>query len=510
MAQQKYTVNLLDTVYPLLSNLQTRTVIGTVVGQAPAATERPSVAYMHNVMPTRYGMQAVGYLQVSGSAYTPSLPSTYLTDIITAFSREGDRMYLGFSAGGNILKLTPTGGTAWTNQGALPGVAAFAPVFDYTKVTAAVVNGQSYFFYAGFGMFEHSTTSSAFFGVAVPALTTADVLGIVASSGYLIAYTADSIAWSSTIDPTDFAPSKVTGAGGGRVAGTDGDILFVTANSLGILVYTENNVIAGTYTGNALYPFKFREVDNSKGGVDKDLVAYEANSSNQFVYSKAGLQSVTSQKADMFLPEVTDFLAGKIFEDFNNTTNELEITTLLAAEKLKKRIKYIASRYIVISYGLPSTKFTHALVVDTALNKVGKLKISHIDVFEYVGTQVDAAQESMAFLDDTGVVLALSFTSIAARSGTLIMGKLQATLSRFLGLMEVEVENIPDGAALQVLSSASLDGKNFTNVLGTIATNDPDVRKYNFRSSAKTHNIIVIGEFDLVTLLVAYRIEGKR
>jgi hypothetical protein len=92
----------------------------------------------------------------------------------------------------------------------------------------------------------------------------------------------------------------------------------------------------------------------------------------------------------------------------------------------------------------------------------------------------------------------------------IVMGKLQATLTRLLGLMGVEVENVNTGASLELLSSASFDGKNFTNVAGTLKDTASNVREYAFRSSALTHNIILIGQFNLVNLQVTYRIEGRR
>lgn len=508
MAQQIYPMNMQDTIFPLLSEQQTRTIMGASIGQAPADAVRPGVAYMHNVMPTRYGMNSVGYTQITPGVANPALPDTFLTDVRVAFSTDRIRIYMGLTVGGDLLRLSPGEGYAWTgiNTNFFNPPSPFNPEF----LTVATVNGVSYIFYGGYGLYEYTFSSNIVLGVAVPALTVADVLGIVSSSGYLIAYTKDAIAWSSTIDPTDFTPSQVTGAGGGSIAEADGDILFVTSNSLGILVYTFNNVVAGTYTGNALYPFKFREVDDSKGGLSLNTTAYQANSVNQFVYCKAGLMTVSSKKAEVLLPEITDFLSGNKFEDFDEVTKLLVQTTIPEDEQMVKQIRYIASRYLVISYGLISTGLTHALVIDTSMNKLGKLKIDHVDVFDYVGELEDAAKESMTFLKDTGEVVAVNFSSVAVSTGVLIMGKLQATLTRLAGLMGVEVDNVRTGATLDLLSSASLDGKNFTNVTGTLKDSASNVREYAFRSSALTHNIIMIGQFNLVNLQVSYRIEGKK
>lgn len=503
MAQQKYSLDMQDTVYPLLSTQQTRTIIGGAIGQSPSATTKPGVAYMHNVMPTRYGMNSVGYREIL-PAFPDPTGQILFEDVRVIFGDQGTRYYVAFTNLAQLFRVNDTG-DAW--------IAMQSNIFGNTSgndITTAVVNGVTYVGNSNIAIYAYNEVLGRFLAITASGLDMSQVLGVVASSGYLIAYTKDALAWSSTIDPTDFAPSQITGAGGGKVAGTDGDILFATSNSLGILIYTFNNVIAGTYTGNPLYPFKFREVDGSKGGLTLDTVAYEANATNQFVYSKAGLQSVSSQKAENLLPEITDFLSGRVFEDFNEATKLIATTYLTVSEQLVKKVKYVASRYLIISYGLPTTGFTHALVIDTAMNKVGKLRADHVDVFEYVGDQASVTEESIALVQANGVTSVVDFSTLAASTGVLVMGKLQATLSRHLGLMGVQVENVLTGAALEVLSSSSLDGKNFTNVPSYLADEASNVRDYLFRSSALTHNITLIGTFNLVTLLVAFRVEGKR
>jgi hypothetical protein len=510
MAQQIYAMNMQDTIFPLLSEQQTRTIMGASIGQAPAEAVRPGVAYMHNVMPTKYGMNSVSYTQIAAGTADPNIPSSFFTDVRLIFSAtDNSRTYLGLTVGGGFFSLSPGANSSWYQIS--KGTVNFPAPFNSEFLTIATVNGRSYMFYKGYGMFEYRSGLNGLVGVSTTGLATADVLGMVSSNGYLIAYTKSALAWSSTIDPTDFVPSQVTGSGGGNVAEIDGDILFVTSNSLGILIYTFNNIIAGTYTGNALYPFKFRVVENSKGGVSLNKTAYEANAANQFVYSKAGLMTVSSQKADTILPEITDFLAGNKFEDFNEVTKLLIQTDIPQDEQMLKQIKYVASRYLVVSYGLIATGLTHALVIDTSMAKVGKLKIPHVDVFEYVGPVEDAAKDSMAFLKDTGEVVTVNFSTTPNSVGVLIMGKLQATLTRNTGLLKVQVENVRIGDDIIVMSSASFDGKNFTNVTGTLINdNASNIIDYNFRSSAKSHNIILIGSFNLVTLLVTYRVEGRR
>lgn len=507
MAQRFYPLTLKGVGFPMLSEQQTRTTIITDSGSTPTQDSAPNVAYCHNVMPSKQGYDSVGFLSnVPAFAFLPD--GLDMVDVKVAFGSARSRVYLGWDTEGNVYSLVNSL-LGW--QALLDTVPETTSTsFDIESVTIGTVNGISYIFYAGIGAFTYDEAINQLEAVTFTGLAIADVLGVVASSGYLIAYTEQAIAWSSTLDPTDFVPSSVTGSGGGDIAGISGAIVFCTTNTMGIIIYSLANAVAGTYTGNTAFPFKFREIEGSKGGITLSRVAYESNSRTQFVYSKAGLQEITSQSAKPILPEVTDFLAGRRFEDFNEVTKLYELTDLAADETMKKKIKYISSRYLVISYGLPDVGFTHAMVFDTALARLGKLKIDHTDVFEYVGFQTEIAKESIAFLLPTGEVKTVDFTDQATSVGVLILGKLQSSRSRLIGLLGVEVENAPTNFPLTITDQASLDGKNFINVEGTLADSEGQLREYVFRSSAKNHSLVLIGSFNVVTLQIRYRVEGRR
>ena len=496
MAQRYYTLSLKDAIFPMLSEQQARTIIGGSESTDPGATAtKPSISYCHNVMPAQDGLNSVGYLQIV-PPYSPVTITFSDTRIIYGSNRS--RLYLAFDSDGGIYVLK-TDAIFWFK------LTETAPV-SVNEITIGTVNGTSYIYYKGVKCVKYNETTDALDDVPLTGLSASSVLGVVASYGYLLAYTTESIAWSSTVDPTDFTPSAATGAGGGNVAGIGGAIIFALANSLGILIYTETNTIAGTYTGNVKYPFKYREVDNSKGGISLDFVAYEANSAAQFVYSKAGLQSLTSQKAENILPMVTDFLAGKKFEDFDESTKTFTLTSLTAT--MKKKIKFVASRYLIMSYGI--TEFTHALVFDTALNRMGKLKVTHVDCFEYVGSQQEVSKESIAFLLATGEVNVLDFSTTATSDGVVILGKVQYARGRKITLLGAEVENVDSDATLSVSSQACVDGKTITTIPGTELLTVDNLRKYAFRFTAINHSLLLIGKFNLTTLFVIYTLNGRR
>lgn len=507
MAQREYSIDLQDTLFTMLSEQQGRTIIGTNAGEAPAKENKPGIAYCHNVMPSRYGMDSIGFLSVIPVA--TGLPAgTVFTDVRVVYGSAKSRLYLAWDSLGNVYATNLKDGTiTWL---ALPATvpATGGSLFNSESVTIGTVNGVSHIFYSGIGSFTYNESTNVLDAETLTGLAISDILGVVGSSGYLVAYTTLAIAWSSTIDPTDFVPSQITGSGGGNVAGTAGAIIFVTYNTLGLLVYTAGNVLAGTYTGNVQFPFKFREVDDSKGGISLDRVAYENNSKLQYVYSKAGIQQINSQKAETVLPEVTDFLAGRRFEDYNEVTKLYEVTDLSATATMLKKIKFVAARYLIISYGI--TSFTHALIFDIVLNKLGKIRLTHVDVFEYIGTQSEISRESIAFVLSTGEVQILDFSTAATSSGVIILGKLQFSRTRFINLLGVEVENVETGSTLDVSSQASLDGKNFTTVQADLKDSATNIREYDFRTTAMNHSLVFIGKFNLVTVQVRYAISGRR
>jgi hypothetical protein len=522
MAQVYFKMNLKQATLPMLSEEQTRTIIGSggyaSAGKESASPERPGIAYMHNVMPSEYGLDTVGFTsQIPSPDYPAFVEDVDDTRII--YGDEASRIYMTWDLVGNMYALLP-GSSVWL---AIPdpGYGIRRKDFTANSVTIGTVNGVSYINFSYKQTFIYNEATNALLPVELKGLIITEVLGIAASSGYLVTYTTNAINWSSTLDPTDFVASQVTGAGNANVAGTEGDIVFILSNSLGLLVYTFANVVAGTYTGNILYPWKFRPVNDSKGGITLDRVAYEANSKDQFAYTKAGLQAVTSIGATNILPDVTDFLSGKRFEDFNTETNTYVTKDLSETQTMLKKIKYIASRYLVISYGLPkglvfegkatTGYFTHALIYDTALKREGKLKIEHVDVFEYVGEQTEIAKETVAFLLPDGEVKTLHSSTLLASNGVLILGKLQEVRERMIQLLSVEVENIPLESEVGCIDMASLKGKqDYILHQGYIADKSSNLVIYDFRNTAKNHNLLFKGRFNLVTVQVKYAVHGRR
>jgi len=498
-AQIHHRVDLTNSNFPLLSTQLGRSVLVSSFDKSPTGerVNTPQIYYCHNVMPTLEGVVSVGYNEVVPTITAE--PTTAFQDVRIIFSETGTRCHLGIAGTGLAYILEP-GDVVWRHITSHPALG--------TKLTTiGTVKGTTYIHLHTVGTFTYNSVTHTFTSVTLGGMPISDIIGVAASSGYLVAYNELEIAWSSTISPIDFIPSTVTGAGYGSVADLEGLMVFIVPNSLGLLIYTSANVVAATYTGNKQYPFKFRAVDNSKGALGLDQVAYEVNSAEHFAYTKGGLQSVNSRKASNLLPEVTDFLAGKVLEDFDELTYTFSSTPLTVT--MKKKVKLIASRYLVISYGI--TEFTHAIIYDIALKKLGKIKFTHVDVFEYIGAQVELSKETLAFVDKIGKISTLEFSvPSTGRVGVVVLGKYQYKRGRHLVMHAVQVERVEVTDTFDVRLLASLDGTNISSVVSGYEESVANMRHVHFRESARNHSIALVGQFNLTSLQLEFTIGGER
>jgi len=99
-------------------------------------------------------------------------------------------------------------------------------------------------------------------------------------------------------------------------------------------------------TGNALYPFSFKELPGCGGLTDVEMAVTDVNASGQYVYTTSGMQLVTGQGASTVMPELTDFLSGTQYEYWNG--EEIRSVTL-SGSNLYKKLNIIADRYLDIS-----------------------------------------------------------------------------------------------------------------------------------------------------------------
>lgn len=378
-------------------------------------------------------------------------------------------------------------------------------------ITSAALSGETYICSEGSGIFQYDFTTNNLVWRLAAGLDATGILGITASNGYMITYSVDTVAWSSTIDPLDFVPSLSTGAGSGSVEDAKGPIRRCVGLTSGFIVFTAANAVAAIFGQNIRYPFTFREVPNAGGISDLSLVTDEADSTSVYAFTTHGFQQITTMKATSVMPEVGDFLTGKRFEDMDADTLTLTQTNLTSP--IKKQVQFISGRYLVISYGMDS--FTHALVYDTAMQRFGKLKHNHVTVFQYGFLDADDAdtpRKQLAMMQSDGTVLTVEYAAgITSEDSIMILGKFQYTRSRHIQLDAVELESVEPTDDLDVYDLQTLDGKTFeAPVAGYVMPYLGFSRCYNFRLSAQNHSILIKGTFKLDSIQITFNVHGKR
>jgi hypothetical protein len=520
MAQITYRANLSSRSFPFLTDFQGRTVIvpgpdntfnRTVASDVDLDKDAgiPTAFYMHNVIPASYGFSSVGYENIIPALSPASIvfSDAKLLRSNVLVSGNGPRFYFAPSALGTHYTYT-LGTDSWA-----PIITSVPYAVD-AQLTYATLQGISYIFFPGTGCYKWDSVLNTLIPVDLLGLTPANITGISTYQGYLIAYDTDTVYWSSTldIDPSlneiDFVPSLSSGAGSISPEGAKGPITVILPATFGLAIYTTSNIVSAVYSGNSRYPFNFKEVVSSGGCSSTDLVTYDANTGNQYAYTTSGFQIVTATATQTVFPELTDFLAGAEFEDFDEVSLTLSKQTLTSP--MTKRIVSVADRYLIISYGI--TTLTHAIVYDMTQRRYGKLKVDHVDCFEFEYLDpalADAPRKSIAFLKSDGSVsLVNTSVTFADSEGVIILGKFQYVRSRLLNLDAVEFQSVHAGQSAYCYSFSSMSGGTFEScrkVQGWDATeNDETQRIFNFDEPGVNHSILIQGGFFLSSLVLVF------
>lgn len=488
----------------------------------------PQVFYCHNTFPTEQGFQSVGFDQV----IPPVVGETEFDQVIPLLEAGGNKFLFSPSGGKNYVFDAPT--FMWKSISPISGVEPDA------LVTYAFVQGDTFIFYEKHGCFRYNSTTKVFDSVTLIGLNPLAIRGIVGSNGYLLAFDDTTVYWSSAVNPLDFVPSLITGAGSGAVTDMKGRIVACLPNVNGFIVYATGNAIGATFTSNIRFPFIFKEISGSGGIFSREQVSHDTNTEDHYALTSNGLQQLTKTLSKTIFPEFTDFLTSRVFEDFNSTTKTFT-ETVLGADMLIK-LTVVSVRFLVISYGI--TSLTHALVYDTVQKRWGKCKIDHVDCFEYnypnlygeityemlmnAGTlysdlmltsysdlftaiaTANKPKRTLAFLKKDGTVMLTNFDlGRIADDAVLLLGKYQFTRGHMLQLLGIEVENANVGSNFDTFILPSNDGKNFQPAVAPfLKTNNGKLREYAARVSGVNHTLGFKGTYNLVSTLIHYTPHG--
>lgn len=527
MSFETFTALLNSAEFPFVSEFFQRPIIVPQIDLPPRAgklvtgteegsnKELPQTYYAQNVMPATEGIMSVGFEQI-----VPAIVGATDFDQVITLRDEDENVFLfAPAAGKNYIFRADIG--AWVATNSFSG-------WTGTHVTRAYVNGRTFVCYENFNVYEYDSTANTFLPVVITGITVSDIHAIGASNNYMLAVEGIIIHWSSLIDPTDFAPSINTGAGFAIPQDVRGHIHVIGAVSGGFVSYTNRNAVGALYTNNARAPFVFKEISNAGGLAQPEHATLDATTGYHYVWSTAGLQKITAQLAEVLETSATDFLAGKVFESFDLTT--LILTMKRLSSSLAVKVAYVSNRYLVLSYGEVSTPqiLTHALVLDTALKRWGKLRIDHVDCFTYpypsnIGVVVDVPpKQSMAFLQKDGtVMLAILDYRIKQDQGVLLLGRYQLVRQKAATFQSVELESTVQAFPPNVYLLLSQDGKtNSAPAPLTTLYNGGNIKKFGAPAwlgsgasparTGKNLSLLVTGTFELSTALFTITRHGSR
>ena len=535
MGQIPVRLNTQGMAFPLLSDQSGRTVIDgrgdlTYVkgissdGDVPQDSGTPGAFYAHNIMPSTYGWQSVEFEQIipplsSGSAKfvdinivqgatvdpaTPGakpVPSNFRTYIATVF--DAGQTYLYFLNGSNTWQILTVEG------------AGTLVVVGEVRASVAQVNGISYILLPGAtSPFVLDVSAGVLLPRPFTGLIATDIQGIISSNGYIIVWTATRVLWSSTIDVEDFVPSDVTDAGGGGVQEASGAIIYCRPTTIGFLVFTDINCVSSVYTGNSKFPFEFKDISSAGGVFNSSLVSKEDAAGYIYAYTTSGIQRIAHTGAANVLTSITDFISGRVFEDFDETTMSFSKVSLTT--DMGRAIEVISNRYVTVSYAQNTSGiYSHAIIVDAMQHRLGKIKLPHSAVFSYkklVSNSIQDARSQIAFLQTNGAVQLLKFSiNSSTAAGVLLFGKLQYMHQRMLQLQEVEVENADKFGNFSLYDFISYDGKTLMGPVEGYQDSSNlgrSLKIVNFSNVAKSHSLLMVGSFDILSLLIHVNVHG--
>jgi hypothetical protein len=545
MATETVEVNLAATDFPLLSGFAGRQIFvparedtSTISDNAARnyrlkTLKAPRVIYVENVLPTELGYQSIDFIQAAEPTTIKGFRSIYKLQGV-----DGDNIYFAY-----------TNGKAWFLSGNATAwaVKTFNGVPTPVIISIAYLHGKTYVFFKEYGCYAYTVGTDTWASVTLTGLNVAEIFGICAANNYLIAYTADRIYWSSATAPTVFTVISGNGAGSENVRQLRGHITCVLPLGDGYVIYTTANAIYAAYSGNITFPWVWSEIKGSAGVIDSEHVAHENNSESHIAWTTAGLMEVTNTSAELIFPEVTDFLSGRSIETY--------LDGIFSEQRGTIRIKvtYVNRRYVVISYGLGG--YNYALVYDKGYSRWGKLKIDHVDAFEYakpsvynyvtyaelvgtyaaqtttyadystVGSSYAIVNESFGFLLNTGEIRLVELERTASQEdggvlGTILLGKLQFTHDNYIEFQELETTQskgkhsplyVGKPSPIQLAVLNSLTGDEFTQVTELEETADSTniVKKFKKRITGLCQLLSISGAFRLTFVKIRAQLAGS-
>ena len=549
MTIRNFTLALKDFDFPLVSKMRG---ISIVIPSLDQEKESPQPIWVENIMPTSGGINTVEYTEELDSTVVsnlvsevPELTSPDLRDsrIYTILTQEGDTTYYCVNNLYHFIYQPET--NKWEvaeNPTSLSNSTTGASVFNY--------KGRSLIFHPSLGLISYVLVAGEFVKLVEPlsGISPATIVSATSFGAYIIFADSNTIYWSSPLSGNtqgsvvEFNPGNLTltGAGSSKALDLLGDILLLVGSPQGFYVYTEVNCIFAASTKQPSNPWFFSNVKNIAGGFNYNLVTHVNKAGIHFNWSDTGLVQVSQSEGQQQFPQITEFLTGTIWEDYNPSTKSIDVQK---GATFEVKLKFLNGRYLCISYGKYSFPKEYILVLDTALQRWGKLKVDHIDIFDFIPPKriIQAGSEFQDNLVEDGSddydqflgfpyrtylekgyesnframnigILKPDFTTLNADfseqttqgDGLLIYGGISLTRSRLSQLNNIKLAGIYDPSLLtpevKTPDTSSLWYSSFRDDL------EDD---YKIQTVGKEHLLKLEGKFQLSTIVVSVTQLGR-
>lgn len=536
--QINYRANLSSAIFPLNSKQVGQSVISRGLDQDDI-NSIPQVLYMENVLPTPLGYQSISYTQ-------GDFMSSWSGGTITRVLRVG-KMYVEASSGvfaplevpyavalqsnGKFGTYFPTlavkmdDGTGEMPAATIdPGVIYSAAVAD--KAYCLINNVPFTVDSAGGATTVAGSVSPVGFFLNKLAPT------IIGSFGYLIICDYNTVYWSSLADPLDFTSSLVTGAGSINPQGITSSIHSCAPHSTGFYIFTANEVLTATATGNTRYPWKFSVVKgadpltfgtSSYGAPNNAPAVYTDKDFPLDIYCSAAgqIKVISGNGAETVATELSSLLERELgYEEFSWATKQVTYVPTNGFVQISNKsypVSVLNNRYVVISYGTYATptydrqRFKFLWVYDIVLKKYGKLRVDHTHVV--LGTIYDS-YDYKTYKLNTDTLAEYEFNAYGAYSQTqpdsiILFGKFQLERGRMLKLEEIKLSDV-ETRNLTVNAVPSPFGKDVgTSVVPYVTSGSSRYYQSLMHETSRSWTIAVKGVFAINTLELTFADGGS-
>ncbi len=377
MAGAQYSISLVDPGFPFRTDFAEQGAITDEIPNARIRKIAPRILHVKNAIPCKEGFDSL-----DSQATVLGTPGAKFEKVYSFFTPTTFQKAL-FSPGYGKGYVLLDGESVWQDKLNL-GVDVQSSI--------AYLRGETYFYFRNFGAYKYNEGTTNLDTVTLTGLILGDIRGITSASGYTIAFSNTTIYYTSRLEVAnaiDFTPTLGV-AGSAQALAIKGEIVTALPYANGFVIYTKDNAVMASYSGQPNQPFIFREIAGSAGVVDEEYVAWETNIGIHYAWTKSGLQSISPERATNVFPELLDFIRLRTVENLDEVTGEIERVEYAVDMAIK--ISLVGHRFLCISYGetnvdAPTEQmYEAAFIYDIDLKRWGKLEEIHVDVFPYTFT----------------------------------------------------------------------------------------------------------------------------